>query len=196
MNNDLIFIRHAQTNVDKSVNIIDWDLTEKGYEDSENVKDIPEMQDADILISSNEKKAYLTIKPLADKLGKDIIQIKELGEIFRGDAGGSMTKEEYDEMKRKIFADFDFSDHNWETVNHALARFRTAVEDIDNKYEGKKILISAHGTVLSLYFCYLLDKMDELMVRWKGLGFCDLGIVKDGKGVRDIVRTDTSQLSL
>ena len=186
MNNELIFIRHAQTKIDKEVPIADWDLTEEGYQDSEKVKDVQEFQDIDILISSTERKAYLTIKPLAEKLEKEIIQIKDLSEISRGDAG-ALTKEEYNEMKVKVFQDLDFTDHGWETCNHALERFSKAVEEIDNKYENKKILISAHGTVMTLYFAKLQNKLDDLMGRWKSLGFCDYGIIKNGEVVKDIV---------
>lgn len=186
MNNELIFIKHAETKIDKSIPIEDWVLTEQGYANSERLKDVAEFQDADTLISSGEKKAYLTIKPLADKLGKEIIQIKGLGEISRPNSE-RLSKEEYVEMKEKVFEDLDFTAHGWETCNHALARFRQAVATIDKKYEDKKIIISAHGTVLSLYFTSLLGKLNDLKPRWKSLGFCDWGIVKNNKVIKDIV---------
>ena len=187
MNNELIFIRHAQTKVDKDISIADWDLTEEGYADAEKVKDISEFQNADILISSTERKAYLTIKPLADKLKKEIIQIPGLGEIQRGNAG-SLSKEEYNEMKIKVFQNLDFTDYGWETCNHALKRFGDAVEGVDRSYENKKIILSAHGTVMTLYFAKLQNKLDDLMSRWKSLGFCDWGIIKNGEVVKDIVK--------
>jgi len=186
MNNELIFIRHAETKIDKEIPIADWVLTEKGDSDAEKLKDVSEFLDVDILISSGEKKAYLTIKPLADKLGKEIIQIKGLGEISRPNSE-SLTKEEYVSMKEKVFKDLDFTDYGWETCSHALERFRKAVEEIDREYENKKIIISAHGTVLSLYFASLLGELKNLEARWKSLGFCNWGIVRNGKVFRDIV---------
>ena len=89
-------------------------------------------------------------------------------------------------MKAKIFQDLDFTDHGWETANHALERFKKAIKEIDDKYENKKILICAHGTVMTLYFAYLQDKLKDLFSRWKGLGFCDYGIIKDNKIIKDI----------
>ena len=186
MENTLIFIRHAQTKIDKDIPIKEWDLTEEGYEDSEKVKNIQEFQNVNILISSAEKKAYLTIKPLADKLGKEIIQINDLSEIDRGNAG-ALPKEEYNEMKIKIFQDLNFTDYGWETCNHALKRFSEAIEEIDKKYENKKILISTHGTVMTLYFAKLKNKLGDLMQRWKSLGFCDYGIIKNGEFIKDII---------
>ena len=82
-NNELIFLRHAKTKIDKEIPIPEWDLTEDGYEHANQIKDIPELQDIDVLISSTEPKSVLTIRPIADKLGKEILQIKELGEVVR-----------------------------------------------------------------------------------------------------------------
>lgn len=186
MENTLIFIRHAQTKIDKDIPIKEWDLTEKGYEDSERIKDVQEFQDINILISSAEKKAYLTIKPLSDKLKKEIIQINDLNEIDRSNAG-ALSKEEYDGMKIKIFQDLNFTDHGWETCNHALKRFSEAIEEIDKKYQKEKILISTHGTVMTLYFAKLQNKLDDLMQRWKSLDFCDYGIIKNGEVIKDII---------
>jgi len=67
MNNTLIFIRHAKTKIDKEVPIADWDLTEEGYAQAEEIKDIKEFQDVEVIISSTEQKASLTVKSLADK---------------------------------------------------------------------------------------------------------------------------------
>lgn len=186
MENILIFLRHAKTQIDKEIPIAEWDLSKEGYKQAESIKNINELQDVDIIISSNEKKAYLTVKPLAEKLGKGIIKVKELGEIYRGDAG-ALSKKEYEQMKVKIFQDLNFTDLGWETANHALNRFKEAVENINKKYNNKKILISSHGTVMTLYFVYLQDKLDNLMERWKSLEFGAYGIVKNKKVIKDIV---------
>ncbi len=187
MNNELIFIRHAETKVDKNISIPEWDLTEDGYVHANDIKDIPEFQDVDILISSTENKSYLTIKPLADKLGKEIIKIEELGEVVRGD-GETLSLEEYNKMKKKLFEDFDFSKNGWESVNHALNRYSKAVKKIDEEYNHKKILICTHGTVMTLYFAKLQDKMNDLMNRRKTMDEEDWGIIKNGKIIKDIVK--------
>ena len=187
MNNTLIFIRHAKTKIDKETPIADWDLTVEGYKQSEEIKDIEEFQDVDVFISSTEKKAYLTIKPLADKLEKEIVQIKEFSEIKRP-GSEKLTSEQYEEMKTKIFHDLDFTDHGWETANQALERFKKATEQIDKDYENKKILICVHGSVMTLYFAYLQNKLDCLMERWKNTNFGSYGIVKDNKIIKDIVK--------
>ena len=55
------------------------------------------------------------------------------------------------------------------------------------KYENKKILIVAHGTVMTLYFSYLQGELDKAFGRWKNLGFCDFGIIKNNKVIKDIM---------
>ncbi|MFH1456148.1 MAG: histidine phosphatase family protein [archaeon] len=187
MKNELIFLRHAETKKDKSIPVSQWVLTREGKEKSKNLTNDKYLLDVDIIITSTEKKAFQTAKHLADKLNKEIIQIKDLSELNR-DKGEIMTKEEYDQMKVKIFEDLDFTDFGWETCNHALERFRKTVKEIDKKYENKKILIVAHGTVMTLYFSYLQNSLDNIFTRWKSLGFCDYGIVKDDRVIKDIVR--------
>lgn len=186
MNNTFVFIRHAKTLVDKNVPIEDWILTDDGAKQAKDLAKSNSLDDVDIFISSDENKSYLTIKPLADKLKKDIMRVEELGEIKRPNSE-KLTSQEYEDMKTKIFKDLNYTEHGWETANHALDRFRTAVEIIDEQYEGKKILICAHGTVMTLYFAYLQNKLGDLFSRWHGLEFGAQGIVKNGKVIKDIV---------
>ncbi len=186
MNNTLIFLRHGETKKDKSVPVAEWVLTEEGQKATADLINTGVFDDVDIIISSGETKAYQTVEPLAKNLGKEITKIPELNEIGRGE-GETMTTEEYRKMKVKIFKDLDFTDHGWETANHALNRFKEAVEKINAQYEDKNIILAAHGTVMTLYFAFIQDKMDKLMERWKGLGFCDYGIVENKKVIKDIV---------
>ncbi len=186
MENELIFIRHAKTKVDKEVPIENWVLTEEGEKQAEEIANSGEFDEVNLLICSNEDKSYLTIKPFADKLDKEIIRVEDLGEIKRPDSE-KLSLEEYEDMKVQVFGDLDFTEHNWETANHALERFKKVVEEIDNKYENKKILICSHGTVMTLYFAEMKNELDNLMERWKNLEFGAIGIIKNGEVVRDIV---------
>ena len=90
-------------------------------------------------------------------------------------------------MKVKMFKDLNFTNHGWETAHHALERFKKAIEEIDKKYDKKKIIICSHGTVMTLYFAHLKNEMDDLISRWRGLKFGAVGIIKNNKIVRDIV---------
>ncbi|HVY01548.1 MAG TPA: histidine phosphatase family protein [Candidatus Nanoarchaeia archaeon] len=187
MHNTFVFIRHAKTLVDNKTPIENWILTQEGNKQALELLNVKEINDVDLLFSSNEDKAYLTIKPLADKLSKKISKVKDLGEIKRPNSE-KLTSKQYEEMKVKIFQDLDYTQLNWETANSALNRFKKAVQEIDFKYENKKILICAHGTVMTLYFAFLQNKLNDLFSRWHGLEFGALGIVKDFKVLKDIVK--------
>ncbi|NOX71557.1 MAG: histidine phosphatase family protein, partial [Candidatus Micrarchaeota archaeon] len=160
MNNTIIFLRHAETKKDAAIPVSKWVLTERGKRCAKELAESGIFDDVDVIIVSGEMKSYQTALPFSYKTDKKIIRMPELNEINR-DASGLMSKEEYDEMKRKIFEDLDFTDLGWESARHALERFASAIRMIDKYYVDKKILIVSHGTVMTLYFAHLQDKMNE-----------------------------------
>lgn len=186
MNNTLIFLRHAETIQDKNKLISQWVLTEKGKSAAEKLATSGVFYDVEIIISSNENKAYQTAKPIADKLDKKIIKIPELNELHR-DKGGLFTQKNYNRMMIRIFEDLDFTAHEWETCRHALNRFKRAVTKIDNQYNNKRILIVAHGIVMSLYFADMQNIREDIFARWKSLPFCAYGIAKNHKVFKDVI---------
>jgi 2,3-bisphosphoglycerate-dependent phosphoglycerate mutase len=186
MTNTLIFVRHAKTLVDKNKPIEKWILTDEGQKDARKLTDEEILNKAEVIISSEEDKSYMTIKPLADKLNKKVIKIIDLGEIKRPNSE-KLTSAQYEAMKKKIFEDREYTELGWETANHALGRFKRSVEKINNTYNNKKIVICSHGTVMSLYFAYLSNNLDKLLSRWKNLDFGSYGIVENNKVIKDIV---------
>ena len=186
VNNTLIFLRHAETQKSETIPISKWILTKEGKKKSLELMNSSIFDTVDIILSSKEIKAYQTVLPLSKRLNKKIKSIPNIGEINR-DAGKVMTKDEYDKAKTKIFENLDFTTNGWETSRHALNRFEKMIKKINSKYSNKKILIASHGTVMTLYFARKQSKMNELMKRWKSLGFLDYGIIKNNKVVKDVV---------
>ena len=185
MTNTYIFIRHAETKKDPENISIDWNLTEKGFDQVAALCDLAEFQDADILLSSEEEKAYQTIKPLAEKLGKEITRLSYFNEQTRGDK--FLSADEFGEYKRKTFADSGYVAEGGESAEQALERFKEGLSRLDSKYSNKKIVLASHGTILSLFFNKLTGKQREGYSRWQKLGFCDWGIMEDDKVIKDIV---------
>jgi len=179
--NTLIFIRHGKTEIDKARSISKWVLAEQGKKEAESLISIKEFQDVALLFSSEEEKSYATIKPLADKIGKKTIKVKDLGEIRRPDAH-LISSEQYEERKHNLLANLNYTEHGWEKAKNALKRFRKAVEKINKQNEGKKIIICAHGTVLTLYFSYLRNELKNIK---ETLGFGSYAIVKNNKIIKD-----------
>ena len=186
-NNTLIFLRHAETKVDKDLKISEWELSERGRKEAFNISQLDFMDNVDIIIASNEKKAYKTADPLAKKKQIHIIREKELNEIMR-DKGKFLGKEGYLDTMKLCMENRDQSFNDWETANKALGRFRKKVEEIDSNFKQKKILIVSHGTVINLYFAEKLNKLSDVYERTLSNTFCDYGVIQDGKIIRDIAK--------
>ena len=149
--NTLIFLRHAETKVDRVLKISEWELTDQGKKEATRISELDFFNDIDVIITSGELKAYQTAYPLAEKKKQEIIREKELNEIMR-DKGKFLGKDDYLNTMKLCMENRDQSFNNWETANHALERFAKKVEEIDSNYDGKKILIVAHGGVINIFF--------------------------------------------
>ena len=184
-NNTLIFLRHAETHVEKDIKISNWILTKKGEKDALIISKMDLLQDVDLIISSEEEKAYKTVYPLANKLDIGILREKMLNEINR-DSSKFLEQEEYINTMKKCLTNRTQSFNNWETAKNALERFTQKIEEIDNKYNNKKILIVAHGGVINLFFAEKIGKLDNLERRTLSNTFCDYGIITNGRVIKDI----------
>lgn len=187
MNNTFYFLRHAETRVDKTLPVSKWTLSKNGMKQAQELAKRDVFDDVDIIISSDEEKAYQTAKTIAEKLGKSIVRIPELNEIDR-DKGGFLGKEEFDETVKFCLTNLDKSIRNWETANSALERFSKKIEEIDSRFENKKILIVSHGCVINLYFAKILNKLDKVFERWLRNSFCAWGVIKNNEVIKDIVK--------
>lgn len=186
-NNILILLRHAETKIDKNIKISKWFLTERGKRDAESLSKLDSFKDIDLIITSDEAKAYQTAYPLAEKLQLEIIKDENLNELNR-DQGKFLEKDEYLKTMVLCMANREQSYNKWETAISALKRFSKKVKDIDSRFSNKKILIVAHGGVINLYFAKILDKLDEVFNRILSNSFCDYGIIQDGRVIKDIAK--------
>jgi broad specificity phosphatase PhoE len=187
-NNTFIFLRHAETKIDKNFKISYWSLTKKGKKDALNILKLNLFKDVDIIISSNEDKAYQTAFPLSEKLHRDIIRDKNLNEINRDYGKFIENNEEYLKIMKLCVENRNKSFNNWETGSQALERFSKRIQDIDLKYSNKKILIVAHGGVINLYFAKILGELEKIFDRILTNSFCDYGIIQNGKVLKDIAK--------
>lgn len=181
----IIFLRHADTEKDPSVNAAEWGLSEKGKQQAVESSKLPLMDSVDVIYVSEEQKTSLTVAPLAARLNESITPLAFFNEVKRGDK--FLTKEEFEAEKVKQLQDLSFPAFGGESGNEALARFKEGIEQVTNENEGKTILIVTHGTVLNIYFADLLNAYAELPDRWSMTAFCAIGVVEDGKVVQDII---------
>lgn len=184
MNNTFFFLRHAETKKNPNITAVEWGLSELGINQAEEISESGIFNDVNIIISSGEEKAFQTAKPIAEKLGQKIIQMAEFNEMKRGDK--FFAREEFEKLKREKLEDLDCKKDGGESARQALERFERGVEKINKLYDGKKILIVSHGTILSLYFAKIADKMDSIYDRWQKTQFCAWGKIGEGRVEKDI----------
>ncbi len=181
----IIFLRHADTKKDSSVNAALWELSSNGENQASSITELAIMKTVDVIYVSEEQKTSLTARPIAKILGKEIHKLSFFNEVKRGDR--FLTKAEFDIEKVRQLTDLYYKAFDGESGQEALLRFKNGVSQITEKNKGKIILVVSHGTILNIYFASLLNVQASLPERWRETAFCAYGIVKDGKVIKDIV---------
>ncbi len=185
MNNTFYFLRHGETKVDRDVPISKWVLSERGEAQAKQLAQEGVFKDVDLIFSSTEKKAYQTALPIAESLGKEVAKLEEIVELDR-DKGNFMEAEEYEKTIEECLKHQSESVNKWETAVHALDRFLDKIDELDRKYDNKKILVVGHGFTINLYFAKLLGVLDKVYERLETNDFADWGIVKNQLVMKDI----------
>jgi len=164
-----------------------WVLSASGEKQAKQRAAEGVFDDVDIIISSNEEKAYQTAKPIADKLGKAINRLSELNELNR-DNCPFMEQKDYEKSIKFCLEHPSESINNWETADHALERFAKKIEELHREHNNQKILIVGHGFTINLYFAKLLGVLDRVYERLNTNNFADWGIVKNHVVLKDIAK--------
>ncbi|MBD3189199.1 MAG: hypothetical protein GF308_01070 [Candidatus Heimdallarchaeota archaeon] len=188
-NNILIFLRHAETALEKGRAVSKWLLSTKGKEQAKTIAQQAFFQTVDKIYSSPEQKAYQTALPLATAINKKIHKREGLNELNRDKGGYLKSKEAYQQKVKECFTNPCSSINNWEKASDALERFEQAINLIDRRDHNKRILIVSHGLVSSLYFAKLVQQLDQVYERWLSTSFCGYGIVQNDTIIKDIART-------
>ena len=183
--NTFIFLRHAETSHDSKTNAADWVLSEEGYEKSLKLVEDETFKNIDLIFTSTEVKAVLTVKPLSKFYNLEITKMPEFDEVRRSDI--FLSDEDFKANKIKQLEDLNFPAFGGETVNEALKRFTSGINIINDNFTDKKILVVSHGTILTAYFGKVLGDYSNLSERWKKTGFCSYGIIKNNEIVQDII---------
>ncbi|MHA1935518.1 MAG: histidine phosphatase family protein [Candidatus Thorarchaeota archaeon] len=179
MDNEFVFVRHAESIVDDRKVPSEWVLSSIGKRHALELASNIEFQNLDIIVASSEQKAIDTALPLSEKLGLKIIQNSAFNELARTHITGQ-TIQQYRAKVESIFSQPSKSIPGWESPQDGLNRISDGVEALDAQYESQKIMIVSHGMILSLYFALLQNEMVNLFKRWIHLGFCSWGRVQNG----------------
>jgi len=145
----IYFIRHAEP--ERSVDSIytgrTYPLTQKGLADRELVTAFLMDKSIDVVLSSPYKRAVDTIADFAEKTGHKIELIEDFRE--RAVAETWLGLDEWKKFAKKQWDDFDYKQPNGESIAEVQKRNLAALQDVLHRYDGKNIVIGAHGMALS-----------------------------------------------
>lgn len=123
-----------------------WALTENGENIAKEKSQINELQNFDIIISSNYVRAIATAKYFTNK---KINIVESFGERKFGIDKWEEMPENFGE---KQFNDFNYKTNNGESLNDVLNRELKALNEVLNNYSDSKILVVGHSTALATLF--------------------------------------------
>ena len=150
----IYFMRHSEALKYNSINNSDslqiqnekWPLTEKGESIAKEKSRIEELQNFDIVYSSNYVRAISTAKYFThDKINID----ERFGERKFGINSWDELPTDFGERQ---FNDFNYKIGNGESINEVIKREEKSLFNILDKNKNKKILIVGHSTALAALF--------------------------------------------
>ena len=165
--NQLILVKHSLPEIDENVPAREWRLSEEGRVRAKLLADRLRPYQPEVVVSSVEPKARQTAETVGAELGLVSHVVEGLHEHDRSRVP-FYSKEEFQTLVQGFFAKPDMLVFGDETAGQALTRFRESVNAIVKTYEDKKLVIVAHGTVISLFVSWLTGQDGYLI--WKDLG--------------------------
>ncbi len=156
---EIYILRHAQSNPTKSLHSSEWPLSERGIEQANRLIPILKNLNPDSIYSSPYRRCIDTIEPYLSTVERNVLIVEELRECHVTHQFLD-TKEDFEEVFRKSWLDFDFCLSDGESCRAAQQRILTFIESLYSQ-PYNKILISTHGNLASLlinsvdsFFCY------------------------------------------
>lgn len=113
------------------------------------LSELEELQDIDVVISSNYVRAMSTAKYIADKNNKDLVIMDDFAERRFGIDSWDELPNNFGE---KQLEDENFKMPNGESRKEVAKRMFNGINKLIDKYKGKKIAIVSHGTAITWLF--------------------------------------------
>lgn len=157
MATEITIVRHGETEWNSQKRIQgqnNSNLTENGIIQAHRVAEALSKRDFDMLISSDLGRAIETAEIINQELNLPYFTNANLRERSLGIIEGKT----YNEAKQLYPADFEkflnrdpnYSFPNGESLQQLYTRVVTTINNIEQKYNGQKILIVSHGLVLEM----------------------------------------------
>ena len=163
MRTTLYLIRHAQSHPSVKLHHSQWPLSAKGKSQAENLAVLLMPLKIKKIYSSPYLRCLQTFEPFSKRSGLRL-QVEENLHERLAVIG---IVDNFPEIWRKSWEDFDFALKGCESSRMALARFSAAVLNISNQNPGSTIAVSTHGNVISLFLnsidsAFGIEKADKM----------------------------------
>lgn len=150
----LVLIRHAATRPDPALPAREWTLAPNAAEACRTLADRlasrPGLRLPPRLYTSDEPKARLTGRHLADRLGLAVLTATGLHEHDRRGVP-FLGERRWQETLERFFALPDQRVFGRESAAEALARVERALDALRARHPGEPLWVVGHGTVFTLY---------------------------------------------
>lgn len=172
----LYFIRHPHTQVNLSLPVTCWGLSDTGRAQTNALLRAPFWLHISTIYCSREEKAILPAKEAALHHNLTVIPRSGLGEVNRS-TYTAPDQAAYEVAVQAFFTHPEESPCGWETAADALARFRSTLAQILAAHpDDESLAIVSHGLVLALFMAHLAGENPTIQ-RWKAMDFCTVAAV-------------------
>lgn len=165
---ELYLIRHGETELNTKGVYYGWtdcELSEKGMMQAEDLSDILQNVTFDAVISSSLIRAIATAVIVSGFAPDEIIKDNRLRELNFGDWEGmhhTDVKENHKEAWKNWSSDWkNAAPPKGESFFEIYIRVKSCIEEILEKYKGKKVLIVSHQGVMRIIPMILLGLTEE-----------------------------------
>lgn len=180
----IYLIRHAETVEEKGIRNTCEDfqminekeiLSIQGEEQSKRLSNNIELQNLDVIWSSNYTRAKATAKYIAYKnklqynLDKRLCE-RKLGNLE--DLARFMTDKETRDPSREQLAFPEFKTRDGESANETNKRMNEFISEILEKYEGKRIAVISHGGSIKFFLLSYCKVNKNLNLEYKKNELC------------------------
>ncbi len=150
-----IYLTHPQVDVDAAVPVPRWSLSDVGRARVQALLDKEWVKTLGRVVSSDERKAVETARPIAGAAGAALSVERDMGENDRSSTG-FLEPAAFEKAADAFFLHPDASWNGWERAIDASTRICGAVERMLETHPAKApILFVGHGAVGTLLKCSL-----------------------------------------
>lgn len=147
------YLTHPQVQIDPAVTVPDWGLSALGQERVRALVEAGWLAGTGTIVSSGERKAIETARPIATALGLEIEIRPAMHENDRS-ATGFLPPAEFEVVADQFFASPNVSVRGWERAADAQARIVREVEAVLARAASGDVLFVGHGAVGTLLYCH------------------------------------------